>query len=94
MRAVLQVHRPGENDSVHVIDFDGDLDGLLRPLFGGRDFEHLYVEKGGQVVDLFVEKDDKDCTGTMVLLESISWVEPRDLPMPPPDDDEDEGHYG
>jgi hypothetical protein len=57
MKAALHVLRPGENVAIRVVDFDGDLDALLRPYFDGEDFEHLYVRKGDGLFDMFVAKE-------------------------------------
>jgi len=79
MKAALHILRPGENVAIKVIDFDGDLDRLLRPYFDGEDFEHNVVLKGDVRVDRFTATGAPD--GIAVLIEGIEWdggvLEPR-----------------
>jgi hypothetical protein len=57
MKAALHVLRPGENVAISLIDFDGDLDRLLRPYFDGGDFNHLRVCKDDTPMDMFIASE-------------------------------------
>lgn len=61
MKAALTILQPGENGQFSLVDFDGDLDRLLRPVFDGHDFEHLYVRKDGATCDIYIisQRDDE-----------------------------------
>jgi hypothetical protein len=87
MKAALTLMRPGENAAVYVIDFNGDLDGLLRPHLGA-DYEHLQVRRGENTADMWISADhqqpvneaatrlasERTINGPAVMLEQICWA--------------------
>jgi hypothetical protein len=78
MMAALSVLRPGQNVDVRLVDFDGDLDALLRPFFDGADFEHLYVMRSDGVFDMFIAK--ADVAGDQPVNEQATLLWRRTLP--------------
>jgi hypothetical protein len=78
VKAALSVLRPGQNVDVRLVDFDGDLDELLRPYFDGADFEHLYVMRSGGVFDMFIAR--ADVAGDQLVNEEATRLWRRTLP--------------